>query len=349
VRRVPVASETINQQELQNLKVSISEPIKTQIPPPPPPPAPPVSSSTQHYSASIVPTTGGKAKSENLLDNEDTPTHPDDYLESSEALLRSLTEEQAPTKKPSHPGDSLLSPLGIGSMLLLLIASLTLGYVVFNPKSLPQFNLAGIFKGNSSEPAGNTPVIGSNNIPTPEPTLTAVPKYPNLANDEFSEVNSPNDIVNLKPKAKATSTVGAKPINRQPVAPEVGVQTSQIQTIPTTIAKAPVQPLPSLAPSNLPQVTGSTTLPTNPTAITSATTTPTPINLDDIKASGDGFYHIVTDNQNDRALKDSQQFVRDAYLSPDGKLIYLGALKSKKEVKQLLKELQSKGINARVE
>lgn len=97
-------------------------------------------------SASIVPAFIKTNQSDNLVKPESNPKPPDDYLESSEALLRSLTEEQSPTQKRNNSNDSLLSPLGIGSMLLMLMASLSLGYAVFNPKSLPNLSLGSLFK-----------------------------------------------------------------------------------------------------------------------------------------------------------------------------------------------------------
>ncbi|NJL10351.1 MAG: hypothetical protein HC908_09810 [Calothrix sp. SM1_7_51] len=81
------------------------------------------------------------SQSASIPQTNSTQKQPDDYLESSEALLRSLAEEQPQAKKPNKSNNNgLLSPLGIGSMLLLLLASLTLGYVAFNPRSLPMLS-----------------------------------------------------------------------------------------------------------------------------------------------------------------------------------------------------------------
>ncbi len=256
-------------------------------------------------SGSIVPTVVKDSQNENNINSE-----PDDYLESSEALLRSLTEEQPSNQKRTSTADSLLSPLGIGSMLLLLVASVTLGYVVFNPKSLSHFSFSGLFGGDTSKNADNTD-LGVNKAKTvAQPQLTPIPKYPNLATDEFPEVNNPNDVVNLKPKAKPTPTVLPKP-----------AQPSSTVNPPT--------------PST--------------TVSTPVSTPPSPQSLASINPSSDGFYHIVIDNQDDSSFPKARQAVPDAYLSPDGKLIYLSALKSKTEVEKQMQELQEKGIKARVQ
>ncbi|MFN6486408.1 MULTISPECIES: hypothetical protein [unclassified Nostoc] len=321
-------------EELNNLNVpSTSNSVKrqTQLPPPPP-----------NFSSSIVPAVVKDTKSENLLQADDTPKHPNDYLESSEALLRSLTEEQPEIKKPSNSSDSLLSPLGIGSMLLLLVASLTLGYVVFNPKSLPQWNLGKLFNGNSSPAPENTEEVGSNVQPQIQPPSTSIPKYPNLAAQEFPEVRDPNDVVGLKPKAQPTLSVVPNPVVPQnPANPQAALPAPNTALKPTNpIALAPVPTLQTLPPLNLP-----------PTS--TAKTSPKPIANSakpnaEIKPGTDGFYHVVIDNKG-AAFASARQVVPDAYLSPNKELIYLGAFKTKEQVRQQMQLLQARGIKARVQ
>jgi hypothetical protein len=282
---------------------------------------------------SIVPATAKAAQGENLVQRNETPTHPDDYLESSEALLRSLTDEQQQTKPPSNYNDSLLSPLGIGSMLLLLMASLTLGYVVFNPKSLPQLSLDKIFNNNSASNSNSTETQGfePTSQPAAEKQLTPIPKYPNLAAQEFPEVKDPNDIVGLQPKLQSTPVA---PVNQPvviptPTTPPVASPLPELQTV------QPVQPL------NLPSIATATPL------AQPATTAPQ-VNAE-ITPAADGFYHIVTDNQDASSIVSARQIVPDAYLSSDQRLIFLGALKTKEQVQQRLQELQTQGLRARVQ
>ncbi|WGV24514.1 hypothetical protein [Halotia branconii] len=283
----------------------------------------------QVSSSSIVPATVKPPQDDHLTQVNGSAKQPDDYLESSEALLRSLTDEQPRTNKPNKSSDSLLSPLGIGSMLLLLVASLTLGYVVFNPKSLPQLkNIGKLFNGNSSPQVANAPEVDSNPQPQTQPEITSIPKYPNLAAKEFPEVKDPNDIVGLQPKDQLTPTAPPNPIVAQtPSNPLLVEPTPQVQ-----------QPLPPISSSPIPTAKSSP----------QPTTTPSPVSAE-IKPAADGFYHLVIDNQGDRALAAARKVVPDAYLSPSKKFIYLASLKTKEQALQRLQQLQAKGIKARVQ
>jgi hypothetical protein len=60
----------------------------------------------------------------------------DDYLESSEELLKSLASQKAQVEVEKSFLDHLVTPLGIGSMFMLLLSSAMLGYVIMNPSSL---------------------------------------------------------------------------------------------------------------------------------------------------------------------------------------------------------------------
>ncbi|TBR60696.1 hypothetical protein B4U84_07530 [Westiellopsis prolifica IICB1] len=272
-------------------------------------------------SASIVPALIKTDESENLVKPDNIPKQPDDYLESSEALLRSLTEEQSPTQKRKNSHDTLLSPLGIGSMLLLLMASLSLSYAVFNMKNLPNLSFGGLFKKNTPNnqpPTNNQP----NTTAVAEPELTPIPKIPNLETGEFPEVKNPNDVVGLTPKPKPTPVKESSQV----------AQNSTIAPETTTEAQPTFSPMAGVIP-------------------TTPKPTPSLQNIDDpgIKPSRDGFFHIIIDNQDDKTFATVRQVVPDAYLSKDKKLIYLGAFKTKQQVKKQMQFLESQGITAKVE
>jgi hypothetical protein len=300
--------ETENKPEINQVleSSSIQESTTTTTPPSP---------AMANSMSSIVPTKVKTTESEILLQTNSDPKPPDDYLESSEALLRSLQAEQPSTKKSSSSNDSLLSPLGIGSLLLLLLASLTLGYVVFNPQTLPQLDLSKfkLFNFGSPSNAENSQVTQSNTAPVVQPEITPIPKYPNLAIREFPEVKDPNDVVGLTPKEKPT--------------PKATTTHKAIAT--------PINPIP--APTALPQVSA---IPQPQKTLPGLNTT--------VQPSADNYYLIV-DNQGDGALAKVQQVVPDAYLSPNKKYIYLGALKTEAEAKQKLQQLKAKGIQARLQ
>ncbi|WP_414567628.1 hypothetical protein [Nostoc sp. CCY 9925] len=325
VNSEPVAVDTEELSNLNNLPPSLdSAKRQTQLPPPPP-----------NFSTSIVPAPVKDTKSENLVQPDDGLKQPDDYLESSEALLRSLTEEQPETKKPSNYSDSLLSPLGIGSMLLLLVASLTLGYVVFNPKSLPQWNLAKLFNGNSSTAPENIQEVATNVQSQVQPPSTPIPKYPNLAAEEFPEVRDPNDVVGLTPKVQPKPSVVTNPVVPQNL------------TNPQAALPDPITPLKPTNPIAIAPVATAKPLPLADLSPTpKAKTSPGP--NAEIKLSTDGLYHVVIDNQGG-ALASARGVVPDAYLSPDKQLIFLGAFKTKEQVQRHMRLLQTRGIKARVQ
>ncbi|WP_414753421.1 hypothetical protein [Anabaena sp. CCY 9910] len=286
-------------------------------------PLPPANSTD---TSSIVPAIAQGSQSEKLL-ADDTPAQPNDYLESSEALLRSLTDEQSENSQPNNSSDSLLSPLGIGSMLLLLVASLTLGYVVFNPKTLPQLNFSRLFNGDPSPTTENPPEVANNPPSQSQPELTSIPKYPDLTAREFPELRNPIDVVGLQPKVQPT-----------PIAPANTLPLQQPVIPPTTNPLPEAPPLPALDASSTPRL--------QPLPQGTATLPPA---SNQIKPSTDGLYHIVIDNQGANALTAARQVVPDAYLSRNSTLIYLATVKTKEEAEQRLKQLQTKGIKARLQ
>jgi len=269
---------------------------------------------------------------EGLLDTTpDTHLPPDDYLESSEALLRSLTEEQPePSRRNAKSTDRLLSPLGIGSMLLLLLTSATLGYVAMNPVKLPN-----LFAAKPTPDAANPPEAGTT-PPAPEQVVpTPILKAPNLANREFGDVNL-DTIPVLQPKSSISPT--PKPLAPSPakkiVKPTV-IQTLPIPQVVQTLPPVILPPLtPPLTPPQIPPIKGAST--------------PQPKPLAKVLPSTDGYYHVVADNSSDRTLADVRKVVTDAYASPKGTIIYLGAVKTADEAEKLIQQLQSKGIKARV-
>jgi len=231
---------------------------------------------------------------------DDTSKQPEDYLESSEALLRSLAEEQPSSEKPTSNknNDSLRSPLSIGAMLLLLLSSITFGYIVFNLDNNSSFSLFRLFKGSSK-------VTKNQNTTNPagEPELTPIPKNPNLASDVLPDINNIDDVAGATPDSKPTKV--GKPAPRQ-------------------------------------------TANTATTNISESEAAATPQNLDEIQPTRGGYYNVIVDNTGD-TLNQVKKVIPDAYLSPEGKYVYLGAFKSKERVKKHLEVLKQNGIIARVE
>ncbi|MEO1429028.1 MAG: hypothetical protein AAFS12_01005 [Cyanobacteria bacterium J06632_19] len=280
---------------------------------------------TANHSSIVKAVTNGNTPQGNIHAPKDSTKQPDDYLESSEALLRSLQEEQQKpqTKKPKNNNDSLLSPLSIGSMALLLVSSITFGYIIFNLNNLPSLSFGGLFKRNQQVDSDNTENVSD--IKSDEPKLTATSRNPNLAKNELPDINNIDDIAGATPRAKpTTATKPSTPVTSQAsrvATPEAAVE----QMSPTVAANTPATP-----------------------PVTEAQPATTPQNLDEIQPSNGGFYNVIVDNTGN-TLADVKKVVPDAYLSPEGKYVYLGAFKSKKRLKDHLELLKQKGITARVE
>ena len=155
-------------------------------------------------SSSIVNTTIQSTQHQTPLPTP-IPKQPDN-LEPSEALLIGQESQNPKTFTTSSFRNFVLSPLGIGSMLSLLLTTLTFGYLVLNSKNLP-FDFSNLFNSNSPRTTKNTELINHNSQSTTKPKTTLIPKYPNLATQEFRQLRDTKDIVDLTPKVKPTPEI----------------------------------------------------------------------------------------------------------------------------------------------
>lgn len=190
----------------------------------------------------------------------------DGYLASSEELLRSIAEEtrdQPADREPNSMLDTLLTPLGVGSMLLLLLASTTLGYVMMNPASV------GLSVGSSTD-SGST----SGSVPSSQPAPTAAQTMrgpaadqtplPNLAADEFVDLGL--DTLSTIPRAKgqrpkAAASAKPAPVEAKPAAKAPDAASSNSRS---TEAAPATQSAPPPAAVVMPTVVDSTRLPELP-------------------------------------------------------------------------------------
>ena len=117
--------------------------------------------------------------SESALDE----ASPDYYLESSEELLRSLAAEESGVQAEQSFFQSLLTPLGMGSMLLLLLSSAMFGFLVMNPTSISRF-----FDSKETQTAANS--LGSS-APTSNGSTAGMASapQPDLASREFPDLS----------------------------------------------------------------------------------------------------------------------------------------------------------------
>ncbi|MEB3178404.1 MAG: hypothetical protein VKL59_05090 [Nostocaceae cyanobacterium] len=341
----PLNSPAVKTPEFSNLQDTTVNTLETNTANPP-------ASAVGQTSGSIVPTTASQTQPDSITNTATNQKEPDDYLESSEQLLRSLSEEQQSAHSPQKTKkfqDNLLSPLGIGSMLLLVLASATLGVVVMNPGGLRQTPLGKIFASNSGTVAPDSAVTGSsarvtsNTRSQSNPPVAPIPKSPNLAQREFVDLNL-DTVTTLQTKSQATPEASPTPTTASSTtapAPTQTTPTKAVPQVPTTTRVQTIQMQP-LMPSNLPPVPGvSGTQPLAPA-------TQQPQNPKDLKPSATGWYHVVTDNAKPTSFGEIRKLVPDAYLSPKRTLIYVGAFKTVAEAEQRIKELEAQGIKARV-
>lgn len=299
----------------------------------------------------------------------------DDYLESSEELLRSLADEEAEVRAERGFMQNLLTPLGLGSMLLLLLSSAMFGYVIMNPASLgPLIAWRSGTKSVGNVQSGQN--AGQTVLPAPQP---------NLATQEFKDLNlntlgtlnaNPSASTSPVPGTKVTVTPASKPATAQPSvakatgdAPTLGAATqapipavtssssanrsSPVKTYEAPRTVAPNQVTPPLSrptptrtspPRLAPTRTYSSPLPAAPTRNTAPAST--------AQTSPNGSYpvKVVTPYDGDSALTQSRAVVPDAYLRnfPDGAKIQLGAYGDTASAEAKAQELRRQGIPAEV-
>ncbi len=281
---------------------------------------------------------------------------PNKYLESSEKLIESLDEETAEPAVERSLAASLLTPLGLSSMLLFLLSCTALGYAVMHPSSLAKMaGLNRLLDRTTPSPSDSRATTAKSDSGTKE-----LPKAPNLASKEFVELDL-STLSNVKPTASSIASPSPKAsIPPNPAAPPAPSAAVPIPTEDGNPARGREQGLNNLSTALLPSPSPSTaqsvpTLPTLPptpspaqsTAVSPATVSPAttaPVGRP-IRAA-DGFYYVVTDYTNEKALQQARTAVPDAYVRnfSKGVKIQMGALNDAASAERLVKELQAKGV-----
>ncbi|WP_088894320.1 SPOR domain-containing protein [Leptolyngbya ohadii] len=299
-------------------------------------------------------------------------TVPDDYFASTEELLRSIAEETPEQRTEPQPGrllDTLLTPLGIGSLILLLLSTATLGYLVMNPTSLG-FLTAQKPNDNSSS-VTPSPTVNS-------PTLQEDAPSPNLAAKEFVDLNlrtlstlpkpSPANAPKPAPSPSPQAAKPPEPIvppttdpgNLPPVVvpPAPAIVPSAPASNPRPAASSPVRsaPAPASTPSEsrpqpIPErssesVPAPVSQPSSPASRAESRTPEVVANPSPTRSN----YLVVTPYRSDSELDQVQQAVPDAYVRnfSDGAQVQMGAFSDQSKAQELVQELQQQGIEAEV-
>jgi len=273
------------------------------------------------------------------------PPNLDDYLESSEELLRSLADEQAEAQAERSFMQSLLTPLGLGSMLLLLLSSAMFGYVIMNPSSL------GWLTAQRNAPAAS---------PGQSPGAAAIPPVqPNLPNAQLPVIDPNNpSLGTLNPRTPSSATSAS---------PQTAVTPQSKPTIAAAKTSTPGQPSSESSSTSaqvpIPAVTSSATkpypvqpsrtpqaaVPSRPTNRPAPTTGNTPAASNSASGSGSYQYKVGIPFENDQTLENARKVVPDAFVRtlPDGRtIVQVGAARSEAEVKASMQGLRDRGLSS---
>ncbi|MGB8689853.1 MAG: hypothetical protein WCD53_21310, partial [Microcoleus sp.] len=292
---------------------------------------------------------------------------PNNYLESSEKLIESLDQPTAELSEERSLAASLLTPLGLSSMLLFLLSCTALGYAVMHPSSVVK--MAGLNRlfvssapGVAESPTSRATTNTGNN--------KELPKAPNLVSKEFVELDlstlsnvepTASPIASPSPKASIPPTpavipteTGAVPIptedGNKARGREQGLNNLSTALLPgaSPSAAQPVPTLPTLPPtsSTLPPAAVSPAA-VSPAVVSPAATSGTPAaTLGRPARAADGFYYVVVDYTDEKSLQQARIAVPDAYVRnfSKGVKIQMGALNDAASAERLAKELQAKGV-----
>ncbi|MEG5163928.1 SPOR domain-containing protein [Microcoleus sp. AT3-A2] len=338
---------TTEQQLAQNLAPETAEETQQPL-------SLPLSLAGTQGDAPLVTTRGGTKLSSSAL-------APNKYLESSEKLIESLDESKAEPTVERSLAASLLTPLGLSSMLLFLLSCTALGYAVMYPSNLVKMAGLNRLLDRTSPSPSDSPVSTS----TSATSTKELPKAPNLVSKEFVELDlstlsnvkpTVSPIPSPSPKASIPPTPpappgpsGAVPIPTEdgnpPRGREQGLNNLSTALLPTPSPSAaqPVPALPTLPPTPSPaQPAAASPAAASPAAASPAAASP----LGRPARAADGFYYVVTDYTDEKSLQQARTVVPDAYVRnfSKGVKIQMGALSDAASAERLAKELQEKGM-----
>jgi hypothetical protein len=276
----------------------------------------------------------------------------DDYLESSEELLRSLADEQAEVQAERSFMQSLLTPLGLGSMLLLLLSSAMFGYVIMNPSSLGWLTA----QRNPSTSASPGSPLGSAVMPSVPPNLPNA-QLPVLDPSNLGTLNpgTPSPAKSSSPQVAAAPK--GKPLIAAAKASAVGQPRGESSSTPSqapipAVTSSSTKPYP-VQPARPPQAAASSRPVPTRASVTTNRPAPTP-SVSSAVSSGDSGsgsyqYKVGIPFENDQTLENARKVVPDAFVRtlPDGRtIVQVGAARSESEVKASVQGLRDRGLSS---
>ncbi|WP_080807399.1 SPOR domain-containing protein [Halomicronema hongdechloris] len=325
---------------------------------PPPPPNPRLTRQPDPGQLTVATTTASQPSSSpsepSLVPAIESPQ---DYLASSEALLRSTPSQSVPSESGSKPllWRHLTTPLGLGTLLFLLVGSGGLGYVLTNPATLEH-----LWQGHPSETAAD----GAQRSAATSDTQTQFESWgPDLASQEFIELNL-NTLSTLSsqlaspepdlPSSAATSTEAEAEAEADPngtTSEATTTRASASESPPSGSAAAVPTPAQPRTMSRRPAPTPQAPTPPSPRPSRSAAPSASPAaSASPTPTSVPPNYYVVADYTGDQSLAAARQVVGDAYVRnfSMGARIQLGAFVDSESAQSLVRQLQSQGITAQV-
>jgi hypothetical protein len=293
-------------------------------------------------------------------ENPDTHLPPDDYLASSEELLRSIAENEAELSTEPEPGllQTLLTPLGIGSMLLLILTSVTFGVLLTSPESFRLLGLEKLFAtpdptDQAGQTGGDRPetISGDNSVPV-EPDLSAE-EFVELDLSTLSRLPAYSGSPSARPPSDGETEAGETEAGESGIFEEAAPTTTtapapapSTAALPSRPTSRPTSPAPAPAPSpaaSLPRLS-------SPSPTPAPATPPTPTTAAAPATPQESLYYVITDYTGDPSLDQAREAVGDAYVRnfPNGARVQLGAFSSEAGAEELRRDLAAQGISAEI-
>jgi len=282
------------------------------------------------------------AATEQPVPSIESPKGLNDYLESSERLLKSLDSPTEPKPKERSAAASLLTPVGILSMVIFTLSGTALGIYARENNYL---GLGELFK-QSGEKENTESVDTANTGETGEREL---PESPLNSSQDFVELNL-DTLGSISPSPSPIASLNLSPSIPPPISGTIrlpsgsnsGANGGGLNGLGTTLLPQTGQPNGNQPQLNapLPPVSAPQEAP--------QPKPPTPAAVQTPIQSGDGWFYVVKEYAGENSLERAREIVPDAYIrqTTDGPKIQMGALLDAESAKQLLKELEEKGISA---
>ncbi len=158
---------------------------------------------------------GEAAIARNNVEEHSKEEVPQDYLQSSEELLQELnnsenynvgsTVAKPPEKTKSSWRNYLLTPLGIAGIVIFLLSGTLLSLILINLGEITSRQASTPTETTEDDSLPPPPKKEEATAETPEESSPEIPNRPNLANDEFIELDTDN-LVEAQPKEPEPST-----------------------------------------------------------------------------------------------------------------------------------------------